>query len=327
MNSMISIRHVTKSFRKNAAIDDFSLEIAAGEHVVLLGPSGSGKTTLLRMINGLVTPSSGTVLINGRNIAEQPGNELRRQIGYVLQRNSLFPHYTVEENIGVVPELLGWNNQAIRKRTIELMNKLGLPQEYLSKSPIELSGGEAQRVNLARALAADAPILLMDEPFSSLDIITKRAIREEFIQLDEFQKKTMVMVSHDIREAFELGTTICLLNEGKLIQKGTPAELLYNPVNNFVKDFLSSDYLQLSFGTTSIIDLWDFLSGDDNSEEDSAVGLACDTTLWKAMELIQNKTNDHEIITVRHARTGEWKRTSWGNLLEAYSLFQRHTKR
>lgn len=323
---MISIRHVSKSFGKNAAIDDFSLEIAAGEHVVLLGPSGSGKTTLLRMINGLVTPTSGAILVNGRDIAEQPGNELRRQIGYVLQRNSLFPHYTVEENIGVVPELLKWNSQAIRERVVELMNKLGLSEEYLSRSPIELSGGEAQRVNLARALAANAPILLMDEPFSSLDTITKRVIREQFTQLDEFQKKTVVMVSHDIREAFELGTTICMLREGKLVQKGTPAELLYNPVNDFVKNFLSSDYLQLSFGITSIIDLWDFLSGDDNSEEDSVVGLACDTTLWKAMELIQNKTNDQEIITVRHARTGEWKRTNWGNLLDAYSLFQRHRK-
>jgi osmoprotectant transport system ATP-binding protein len=324
---MISIRHISKTFGKNAAIDDFSLEIAAGEHVVLLGPSGSGKTTLLRMINGLVTPSSGAVLINDRDIAEQPGNELRRQIGYVLQRNSLFPHYTVEENIGLVPELLEWNKQAIRERTIQLMTKLGLPQEFLSKSPIELSGGEAQRVNLARALAADAPILLMDEPFSSLDTITKRAIREQFTQLDEFQKKTVVMVSHDIREAFELGTTICMLRDGKLVQKGTPADLLYNPVNDFVKNFLSRDYLQLSFGITSIIDLWDFLSGNDNSEEDSVVGLACDTTLWKAMELIQDKSNDQEILTVMHARTGEWKRTNWSNLLDAYSLFQRHRRR
>lgn len=324
---MISIRHVTKSFGNKAAIDDFSLDIAAGEHVVLLGPSGSGKTTLLRMINGLVKPSSGAVLINGRDIAEQPGNELRRQIGYVLQHNSLFPHYTVEENIGLVPALLQWSDQAIRQRTKELMNKLGLPLKYLSKSPVELSGGEAQRVNLARALAADAPILLMDEPFSSLDTITKRAIREEFTQLDEFQKKTVVMISHDIREAFELGTTICMVNEGRLVQKGTPAELLYDPVNDFVKNFLSNDYLQLSFGITSIIDLWDFLSGDDNSEEDAVVGLACDTTLWRAMELIQDKTNNQEIITVRHAGTGEWKRTSWGNLLDAYSLFQRHRKR
>ncbi len=324
---MISIHRVTKCYGNIPAISDFSLDIAAGEHVVLLGPSGSGKTTLLRMINGLVKPSTGAIRINGVDIAEQPGNELRRQIGYVLQRNSLFPHYTVEENIALVPKLLGWNKQSIRNRTIELMNKLALPQAYLSKSPNELSGGEAQRVNLARALAANAPLLLMDEPFSSLDTITKQAIREEFTQLDEFQKKTIVMVSHDIREAFELGTTICVLNKGKLIQTGTPGELLYNPANDFVKTFLSSDYLQLSFGTTSIVDLWDFLVGYESSEEDSAVGLACDTTLWKAMELIQDKTNDQEIITVRHARTGEWKRTTWGDLLEAYSLFQRHRKR
>ncbi len=323
---MISICQVHKSFGKKIAIDNFSLDIAEGEHVVLVGPSGSGKTTLLRMINGLIIPSSGTILVNGLNTAKQSGNELRRQIGYVLQRNSLFPHYTVEENIGVVPELLKWNKEAIAKRATELMKKLRLPQEYLFRNPGALSGGEAQRVNLARALAADPPILLMDEPFSALDTITKKAIHEEFTKLDEFYKKTIVMVSHDIQEAFELGTTICLMHQGKLIQKGTPAELLYNPANDFVRDFFSKDYLQLSLGITSIADLWDFLSGDDNSEKDSIAGLACDTTLWKAMELIQDKNADQQIITVRHERTGEWKRTTWGNLVSAYTFLQ-HNRR
>lgn len=324
---MVSIRQVSKSFGNNAALDSVSLDISDGEHVILLGPSGSGKTTLLRMINGLAIPSSGTIRINGQDIREQPGNELRRQIGYVLQRNSLFPHYTVEENIAVVPNLLKWNKQAIRKRVRELMKKLHLPAKYLSRTPDELSGGEAQRVNIARALATDPPILLMDEPFSALDAITRKSIRDEFMQLDEFRKKTIIMVTHDIREAFELGDTIVLLHQGKLVQKGRPSELLYNPANDFVKHFLSNDYLQLSLAITPIVDLWDYLSGESNREECFAERLASDTTLWKAMELIRNQNEDSKTITVRHERTGEWKRVSWGHLMNAYNSLESKNRR
>lgn len=324
---MISICQLNKFFGDNAAIDNVSLDISDGEHVILLGPSGSGKTTLLRMINGLVTPSSGTILINGQDIRKQPQDELRRQIGYVLQRNSLFPHYSVEENIGVVPNLLKWNKQAIRQRVRELMKKLHLNEKYLSRTPDELSGGEAQRVNIARALATDPPILLMDEPFSALDAITRKSIREEFMQLDEFRKKTIIMVSHDIQEAFEFGDTILLLHHGKLVQKGRPSELLYNPANDFVKDFFSNDYLQLSLAITPIVDLWDYLSGEGNTEEDFAEELVCDSTLWKAMEFIRNKNEDCQTIGVRHERTGEWKHVSWGNLMNAYNLLQYNNRR
>ena len=324
---MVSIRQVSKSFGDNSAIDSVSLDISDGEHVILLGPSGSGKTTLLRMINGLVTPSSGTILINGQDIQEQRQDELRRQIGYVLQRNSLFPHYSVEENIGVVPNLLKWNKQTIRKRVEDLMNKLHLPEKYLLRRPDELSGGEAQRVNIARALAADPPILLMDEPFSALDTITRKSIRKEFTQLDEFRKKTIIMVSHDIQEAFELGDTILLLHHGKLVQKGSPSELLYNPANDFVKDFFSNDYLQLSLAITPIVELWDYLSGEGNTEKDFEEELVCDTTLWKAMEFIRNKNEDCQTIAVRHERTGEWKHVSWGNLMNAYSSLQCSNRR
>lgn len=324
---MISIRQLNKSFGNNAAIDNVSLDISDGEHVILLGPSGSGKTTLLRMINGLVTPSSGTILINGQDIRKQPQDELRRQIGYVLQRNSLFPHYSVEENIGVVPNLLKWNKQGIRQRVRELMKKLHLPEKYLSRTPGELSGGEAQRVNIARALATDPPILLMDEPFSALDAITRKSIREEFIQLDEFRKKTIIMVSHDIQEAFELGDTILLLHHGELVQKGRPSELLYNPANDFVKHFLSNDYLQLSLAVTSIADLWNYLSGEGNNEEDFARESVCDTTVWKAMELFRGGNQDCQFITIRHERTGELKRVTWSNLMIAYSLLQYNNRR
>lgn len=324
---MISIRRVSKSFGDNAAIDSVSLDIAEGEHIILLGPSGSGKTTLLRMINGLVTPSSGAILINEQDIREQQQDELRRQIGYVLQRNSLFPHYSVEENIGVVPHLLKWNKQAIRQRVSELMKKLHLPEKYLCRTPGELSGGEAQRVNIARALATDPPILLMDEPFSALDAITRKSIREEFMQLDEFRKKTIVMVSHDIQEAFELGDTILLLQHGKLVQKGRPSELLYNPASDFVKDFLSNDYLQLSLAVTSIADLWNYLPGESNNEEDVSGEPVCNTTLWNAMEFFRNRNEDCEFITIRHEHTGEWKRVTWSNLMNAYNSLQCNNRR
>ena len=324
---MISIRQVSKCFGKNSAIDSVSLDISEGEHVVLLGPSGSGKTTLLRMINGLVLPSSGTILINGQDIWQQRQDELRRQIGYVLQRNSLFPHYTVEENISIVPNLRKWNRQSIQQRIEVLMEKLHLPQEYLSRTPDELSGGEAQRVNIARALAADPPILLMDEPFSALDAITRKSIRQEFRQLDEFRQKTIIMVSHDIHEAFELGDTIVLLQHGKLVQKGKPSELLYNPANDFVKNFLSNDYLKLSLGFTSIADLWNYLPGENNIEADLSGHPACDTTLWNAMELFRGKNGDDQYIKMRHESTGEWKHATWSNLMDAYSLLQNDNRR
>ncbi|MEG1379040.1 MULTISPECIES: ABC transporter ATP-binding protein [Flavobacteriales] len=324
---MISIRQVSKSFGAHSAIENVDLNIAEGEHAVLLGPSGSGKTTLLRMINGLVVPSAGTISINGKDIQEQPQDELRRRIGYVLQRNSLFPHYTVEENISVVPSLLKWNKQTTAQRVRELMAKLHLPEKYLSRRPEELSGGEAQRVNIARALATDPPVLLMDEPFSALDAITRKSIREEFMRLDEFRKKTIIMVSHDIQEAFSMANTVVLLRHGKLVQQGMPSELLYNPANDFVKDFLSNDYLKLSLGVTSIDDLWNYLSGESGDEEGLSAEPVGDTTLWNAMERFQHNTENCQFITMRHEYYGESKRITWSDLMNAYRLHQNDNQR
>lgn len=324
---MITIRQIGKSFGAHSAIENLDFNIAQGEHVVLLGPSGSGKTTLLRMINGLVKPSSGTILINDMDIREQPQHELRRRIGYVLQRNSLFPHYTVEENISVVPDLLKWNKQLTGQRVRELMAKLHLPEKYLSRRPDELSGGEAQRVNIARALAVDPPILLMDEPFSALDAITRKSIREEFMQLDEFRKKTIIMVSHDIQEAFAMADTVVLLDHGKLVQKGKPSELLYNPANDFVKDFLSHDYLKLSFGVTLIKDLWNYLPGKSGHQEGFSAEQVSDTTLWNVMERFQHTTENSQFITMRNESLSEWKRITWGGLMTAYSLYQNNNQR
>ena len=274
------------------------------------------------MVNGLVTPSSGAIRVNGKDIKAQPLDELRRQIGYVLQRNSLFPHYTVEENISVVPYLLKWDRQTIRQRVRELMKKLHLPEKYLSRTPDELSGGEAQRVNIARALAADPPILLMDEPFSALDAINRKSIRQEVMQLEEFRKKTIIIVSHDIQEAFELGDTIALLQHGQLVQKARPTELLYHPTNDFVKEFLSKDFLQLSLGSTSIAELWHHVGGEAIHEEQFSKEPYCDTNLWNAMELFRAKMKDCHCIRVRNQHSGAFKHVTWAGLMNAYHSLQ-----
>lgn len=323
---MISIRNVKKFFGANSAIDNISLDIESGENTLLLGPSGSGKTTLLRMINGLVAPSSGRVTIGGQDIRMQPQHELRRQIGYVLQRNSLFPHYTVEENISVVPNLLKWDKKTTAKRARELMEKLHLPERYLSRRPDQLSGGEAQRVNIARALAADPPILLMDEPFSALDTVTKRSIREEFIKLEELRSKTIIMVSHDIQEAFEMGDSIVLLHQGRLVQKGNPSRLLYSPASDFVTKFLSSDYLQLSFASLSIADLWNYLPVTSYDQPDGSTPVI-GTTLWKAMELFQDGSRYSRNLWLGHERLGKWKCVTWHELMDAYCLHQNRNRR
>jgi len=242
---MIKVDKLSKSFGKIKAVHGISFEVNEGENLILLGTSGCGKTTTLKMLNRLIEPTSGTVFINGQNIAEQQPEELRRGIGYVLQNNGLFPHYTVEQNIAVVPQLLRWDKKRTDERIHQLMGKLHLPTEYLKAYPRELSGGQQQRVGLARALVADPPVLLMDEPLGALDNVTRAKIHQEFKVLDELKRKTIVMVTHDVQEAFELGDRICLMDKGEIVQCGTPAELLFKPKNKFVGDFLQEQRLQL----------------------------------------------------------------------------------
>ena len=263
---MISIQQVSKLYGPKAAVDQVSMDIAAGEHLALLGASGSGKTTLLRMINRLIEPSAGVITINEKDITTQPAHLLRRDIGYVLQASSLFPHYTVEENISVIPTLLKWERSRTQARVKELLAKVHLPDTYRTRDPYELSGGEAQRVNLARALAANPPILLMDEPFSALDNLTRTAIRQLFTELEELKSKTIIMVTHDIQEAFEMGDTIALLQNGKLLQKGEPDELLYRPANEDVKKFLAGSYLSLALATTPPEKIWEWLQNQNNKK-------------------------------------------------------------
>ncbi|MVM41013.1 ATP-binding cassette domain-containing protein [Spirosoma sp. HMF3257] len=235
---MIEIQNLTKRFESHTAVDGVSLNVGSGETLVLLGTSGCGKTTTLKMINRLIEPTSGSIRVANVDVRQQPGPELRRQIGYVIQDGGLFPHYTVAEAIATVPKLLGWEPSEIQKRTHELIDKLQLPKSVLNRYPSELSGGQRQRVGLARALAAKPPVVLMDEPFGALDPFTRRHVRRELFGLNELKETTVVLVTHDVSEALELADRIALMDKGRIVQIGPPAELVKQPANDFVRDFL-----------------------------------------------------------------------------------------
>ena len=240
---MIELRDVTKRYGALTAVDGVSLTIPDGELTIVLGPSGCGKTTLLRAINRMIEVDSGTVLIDGRPVNEGPPQELRRHIGYAIQSVGLFPHMSVGRNIATVPRLLGWDKARIDRRVAELLELVGLdPSLYLDKRPDELSGGEAQRVGVARALAADPPILLMDEPFGALDPINRERLQREFAALHQRLGKTVVFVTHDIEEAVLLGDRIVLMQQGRIVQVGPPEELWRSPEQQFVRDFFGDEF-------------------------------------------------------------------------------------
>ncbi|MCK2005824.1 ABC transporter ATP-binding protein [[Brevibacterium] frigoritolerans] len=218
------------------------MTIEKGEICVFLGPSGCGKTTLLRMVNRLVSITEGTIEVGGRNIYSLDPIELRRSIGYVIQQNGLFPNMTIEQNINVVPKMLNWDDMEMKKRYKELMEMMGLShEEYRKRYPWELSGGQQQRIGVARALAADPPVMLMDEPFGALDPIIRDRLQNEFLRIQKDVKKTIIFISHDIDEALCLGDKIAIFNNGQIMQFGTPDEILSNPKNDFVNNFIGSD--------------------------------------------------------------------------------------
>jgi osmoprotectant transport system ATP-binding protein len=224
------------------AVDDVSFEVANGETCVLLGPSGCGKTTTLRMINRLVTPTSGKIYLGGRDTDGVDPVELRRGIGYVIQQIGLFPNMTVAENIGVVPRLLGWDAPRRGRRAEELLSLLGLPPaEFAARYPSELSGGQAQRVGVARALAVDPPVLLMDEPFAALDPVNREAVQDEFLKMQQKLRKTILFVSHDIDEAVKMADRIAIFHSGRLVQFAAPDEMLAHPADAFVANFVGRD--------------------------------------------------------------------------------------
>jgi osmoprotectant transport system ATP-binding protein len=235
---MIDVRNLTKRFGSHIAVDDVSLHVGRGETLVLLGTSGCGKTTTLKMMNRLIEPGSGSISIDGVDVAQQNGPDLRRWIGYVIQDGGLFPHYTIAESIATVPKLIGWSPAQIQERTRELIGKLQLPESLLNRYPAELSGGQRQRVGLARALAARPPVVLMDEPFGALDPFTRRHVRRELFGLSELRETTVVLVTHDVSEALELADRIALMDNGRIVQIGPPDELIDHPATDFVRDFL-----------------------------------------------------------------------------------------
>jgi osmoprotectant transport system ATP-binding protein len=240
----ITLEHIGKVYPDGTvAVGDISLDVGAGELTVLIGPSGCGKSTVLRMINRLIEPTKGRVLIDGEDVTAANPVELRRKIGYVIQNVGLFPHQSIRANVGTVPRLLGWKRKLIRSRSDELLELVGLdPSRFGGRYPHELSGGQRQRVGVARALAADPVVLLMDEPFSAVDPIVRGRLQEEFLRLQQTVRKTIVMVTHDIDEAVRLGDRIAVLAEGgKLVQYATPTELLSAPASDVVRDFVGAD--------------------------------------------------------------------------------------
>jgi osmoprotectant transport system ATP-binding protein len=237
---LIRFEKISKHYQDGTtAIKSLNMEIKEGEFFVIIGPSGCGKTTLLKMINRLIELSDGTIFVYDKKISEYDIHELRWNMGYVLQQIALFPHMTIEENIAIVPDLCKWSDQRIRARIEELMEMVGLPPEkFRGRKPKELSGGQQQRIGVIRALAADPDILLMDEPFSALDPISREKLQDDILNLQRRINKTIVFVTHDMQEAIKLGDRICIMKDGEIVQVGTPKEIINNPVNEFVRDFV-----------------------------------------------------------------------------------------
>ncbi|MEU4066948.1 ATP-binding cassette domain-containing protein [Streptomyces wedmorensis] len=240
---MIRFEHVTKRYADGTtAVDDLSFEVAEGELVTLVGPSGCGKTTTMMMVNRLVEPTSGRVLVDGEDVAGVDPVALRRKIGYVIQQVGLFPHRTVLDNTATVPALLGWKKTAARARAAELLDLVGLdPATYGSRYPAQLSGGQRQRVGVARALAADPPVLLMDEPFGAVDPVVRERLQNEFLALQATVRKTVLLVTHDIEEAVRMGDRMAVYGQGRIEQFDAPATVLGSPATPYVADFVGSD--------------------------------------------------------------------------------------
>jgi osmoprotectant transport system ATP-binding protein len=244
--AVVAFEHVTKRYGgpdAPSAVTDLTLTVPAGEICVLVGPSGCGKTTSMKMVNRLIEPSSGRITIGGQDVMSLPAVELRRRIGYVIQQVGLFPHLTVGENVAVVPRLLGWSPERIQTRTDELLDLIGLePAGYRDRYPTELSGGERQRVGVARALAADPPVMLMDEPFGAVDPIRRDRLQNEFLRLQEMVRKTVIFVTHDVDEAIKMADRIAILQKGGILaQYDTPQAILAHPATEFVERFVGAD--------------------------------------------------------------------------------------
>ncbi len=284
---MIEFKNISKKFKSNVVISDISFEINEGELVVFIGKSGSGKTTTLKMINRLIKPTSGKILIHGEDIAKMDIIKLRRKMGYVIQQTGLFPHMTIRENIELIPRLEKQDKEKVAKKTVELLEMIGMDDSYLNRYPNELSGGQQQRIGVARAFAVDPEIILMDEPFSALDPITREALQDELIDLQDTVKKTIVFVTHDMDEAIRIADRICIMDGGKIIQYDTPENILKNPASDFVSDFV---------GKNRIWNSPEFIRAEDIMIE-QPVGCHETVSLFRAMEKMRISKVDSLMVT------------------------------
>jgi len=288
---LIEFKNIVKKYRTKTIINPFSLKIDAGQLVVFIGPSGCGKTTLLKMINKLIQPSSGQIFVNGTDITSMNPIELRRNIGYVIQNTGLFPHMSIKENLELIPKLKGEDPASIEKKTNELLELVGLePKEYLHRYPKELSGGQQQRIGVARAFSTNSDIILMDEPFSALDPVTRSSLQDELFQMQKELNKTIIFVTHDMDEAIKIADKICILKDGDILQYDTPENILKNPANQFVEDFI---------GKRRVWNNPELLMAEDIMIQ-KPVKITAMRTVLQAIEVMKDHKVDSLMVTDKH---------------------------
>jgi osmoprotectant transport system ATP-binding protein len=297
--TMIRLENLSKLFpaQDEPAVDDLSMDIYEGEIVVLVGPSGCGKTTTMKMINRLIEPSSGRIFLQGEDVTKVNSDNLRRRIGYVIQQIGLFPHMTIADNIATVPKMLGWDKERTSQRIDELLETVGIDRSYRDRYPKELSGGQRQRIGVARAMAADPPVLLMDEPFGAIDPITRDRLQDEFLRLQREIKKTIVFVTHDIDEAVKMGDRIAILKQqSKIAQYDTPENILTDPADDFVRDFIGTgaSIKRLSLSRISEIETtdWPVARLSDSHDE--------------IREKMRSSGRDHVLLLDEQEKPGRW---------------------
>ena len=288
---MIEFKNIVKKYRTKTIIKPFSLDIEAGQLVVFIGPSGCGKTTLLKMINKLIQPTSGKIYVNGTDISTINPIELRRNIGYVIQNTGLFPHMSIKENLELIPKLKGEDPASITQKTGELLELVGLdPKEFLHRFPKELSGGQQQRIGVARAFSTNSDIILMDEPFSALDPVTRSSLQDELFQMQKELNKTIIFVTHDMDEAIKIADKICILKDGDILQYDTPENILKNPANDFVEEFI---------GKRRVWNNPELLMAEDIMIP-NPVKITARRTVLQAIEIMKDHKVDSLIVTDKH---------------------------
>lgn len=288
---MIKFENIVKKYNRKTVIDHFNLEIEPGQLVVFIGPSGCGKTTLLKMVNRLVPVSSGKIYVDGKDISTVDPIELRRNIGYVIQNTGLFPHMTIKENLELIPKLKGEAPEEIEKKTDELLELVGLnPKEYLHRFPKELSGGQQQRVGVARAFSTNSDIILMDEPFSALDPVTRSSLQEELFNMQKELNKTIIFVTHDMDEAYKIADKICLLKDGEILQYDTPENILKNPASEFVESFIGKRRV---WNNPEVLKAFDIMI-------ENPVKVTPKRNVLQAIEIMKENKVDSLMVTDRH---------------------------